>query len=301
MSAAVIGAVLGLCVAGGLWLVCARLLATRRPGMAERIAPYVGSNTVAAAPPSRGPMGTLLALAQPSLSALTGSSGSSIGQRLSRAGRAPDLDRFRMEQIAAAGLGFLAGIALGGLAVIRGAPPLGIVVLGAVGAVLGVLFHDRRLTASAKRRQQRISQQLPTSAELLAFAVAAGESPSVALHRVATSVTGDLSDEISEAVVDMRAGAPLDGALRSVADRCGSPDVERFIDGLLVSIERGTPLVEVLRAQAGDARAAERRRLMEIAGRKDVAMLLPVVFLILPTIILIALFPGYRNLQGLIT
>jgi tight adherence protein C len=206
-----------------------------------------------------------------------------------------------MEQIAVAGLGLLSGVVLGALAVIRGAPPLGVVALGAVGAVIGVLFHDRRLTTNAKRRQRRISQQLPTSAELLAFAVAAGESPSVALHRVAVSVVGDLSDEISEAVVDMRAGAPLDVALRSAADRCGSPDVERFIDGLLVSIERGTPLVEVLRAQAGDARAAERRRLMEIAGRKDVAMLLPVVFLILPTIIVIALFPGYRNLQGLIT
>jgi tight adherence protein C len=301
MSRAVIGALLGLCIAGGVWLVLTRWIATKRPGMAARIAPFLGSAAVTPPPPSRGPMGTLVALAQPSLAAMTGSSGSSIAQRLSRAGRLPDVDRFRMEQIAVAGIGLLLGMVLGALAVIRGAPPLGVLVLGAVGAVIGVLFHDRRLTANAKRRQRRISQQLPTAAELLAFAVAAGESPSVALHRVATSVVGDLSDEISEAVVDMRAGAPLDVALRSVADRCGSADVERFIDGLLVSIERGTPLVEVLRAQAGDARAAERRRLMEIAGRKDVAMLLPVVFLILPTIIVIALFPGYRNLQGLIT
>lgn len=82
-----------------------------------------------------------------------------------------------------------------------------------------------------------------------------------------------------------------------MADRTGSPDVERFVDGLIVSLERGTPLAEVLRAQAADARAADRRTLMEIAGRKDVAMLIPVVFFILPTVVLIALFPGIRSLQ----
>jgi tight adherence protein C len=56
-------------------------------------------------------------------------------------------------------------------------------------------------------------------------------------------------------------------------------------------------MAEVLRAQAADARAAGRRSLMEAAGRKDVAMLIPVVFLILPTVVLIALFPGFQSLQ----
>jgi tight adherence protein C len=36
---------------------------------------------------------------------------------------------------------------------------------------------------------------------------------------------------------------------------------------------------------------------MEFAGRKDVSMLIPVVFLILPTVVVIALFPGFRSLH----
>jgi len=132
---------------------------------------------------------------------------------------------------------------------------------------------------------------------LLAFAVAAGESPVVALERVANTVHGDLADEIRGAIADLRGGLTLDEALKGVSDRTGSVDVERFVDGIIISLERGTPLAEVLRAQAADARAAERRKLMELAGRKDVAMLIPVVFFILPTVVLIALFPGIRSLE----
>jgi tight adherence protein C len=69
------------------------------------------------------------------------------------------------------------------------------------------------------------------------------------------------------------------------------------VDGIVVALERGTPLAEVVRAQAEDARAAEQRRLMELAGRKDVAMLVPVVFLVLPTVVLIALYPGVQSLR----
>lgn len=300
MSTGVTGALLGLIVAGGLWLIANRLAATRRPNLAARVTPHLVRQQIPGPEPSRGPLSTLLTLAHPRLMVLTGTSMATVADRLQRAGRAPDVDRHRLEQVAAAALGIVAGVGLGVIVVLRGGPLLGLTVLCGVGGVLGVLLHDRHLSAAGRKRQQRIGQQLPTVAELLAFAVAAGESPSVALQRVSTTVHGDLADEIGTAVIDMRSGMPLEAALRGVANRCGSSDVERFIDGVLISIERGTPLVEVLRAQAADARALERRRLMEVAGRKDVAMLLPVVFFILPTIIAIALFPGYRNIQGLI-
>jgi tight adherence protein C len=66
---------------------------------------------------------------------------------------------------------------------------------------------------------------------------------------------------------------------------------------MLVALDRGTPLADVLRAQAHDARAEERQRLMESAGRRDVAMLVPIVFLVLPSVVLIAAFPAIRALE----
>lgn len=141
-----------------------------------------------------------------------------------------------------------------------------------------------------------MSEQLPTVAELLAFAVAAGEAPLAALDRVARTVTGELADEISLLVGQVRGGTPFIPALRSLSDRCPSPTVARFVDGVAVATERGTPLSDVLRAQAADARAAGRRALLESAGRKEVLMLVPVVFFILPVIVVIALFPGIHGL-----
>jgi tight adherence protein C len=53
----------------------------------------------------------------------------------------------------------------------------------------------------------------------------------------------------------------------------------------------------VLRAQAQDSRDQAKRELLESAGRKEVAMLVPLVFLILPTTIAFAIFPGIMVLQ----
>jgi tight adherence protein C len=59
-----------------------------------------------------------------------------------------------------------------------------------------------------------------------------------------------------------------------------------------VAVERGTPLADVLRAQAQDVRDMGRRRLMETGGKKEIAMMVPVVFLVLPVTVLFAVYPG---------
>ncbi|HEY5199355.1 MAG TPA: type II secretion system F family protein, partial [Acidothermaceae bacterium] len=70
-----------------------------------------------------------------------------------------------------------------------------------------------------------------------------------------------------------------------------------FVDGVAVAVERGTPLADVLRAQAVDVREASKRALLESGGKKEVAMMVPVVFFILPVTMLFALFPGFVSLR----
>jgi tight adherence protein C len=82
-----------------------------------------------------------------------------------------------------------------------------------------------------------------------------------------------------------------------MADRTSLPSIARFTDGVSVAVERGSPLAEVLRAQAHDARDVGRRQLMETGGRKEVLMMVPVVFLILPVTVLFAIFPGLAVLR----
>ena len=66
---------------------------------------------------------------------------------------------------------------------------------------------------------------------------------------------------------------------------------------MVIAAERGTPLAEVLRAQAQDVREAGRRAVMEAGGRKEIAMMIPVVFLVLPVTVLFAVFPGFAFLR----
>lgn len=290
------GAVVGLMLALGAISLGSWAGRLRAPGLLERIAPYVpataATRAILAPQPTAG--SAMLALVA-SATRRPGRS-DSIQTRLRRAGRA-DVQRYRLEQTSAGVAGCIAGGILGMVASAQGAPVIAVLVLAAIGAVVGAMAIDWQLGQQVQRRMSRIRQQLPSTAELLAFSVAAGETPVAAIDRVTATLAGDLSDELRQALGDIRGGAPLDMALRGVCDRTGSPEVERFVDGLIVSMERGTPLADVLRAQAGDARAAQRRLLMEIAGRKDVAMLVPVVFFILPTVVLVALFPGLQGLR----
>jgi tight adherence protein C len=56
-------------------------------------------------------------------------------------------------------------------------------------------------------------------------------------------------------------------------------------------------LADVLVAQAMDARESSRRALIEAGGRKEIAMMVPVVFLVLPISVLFVLFPGFYGLS----
>jgi len=73
--------------------------------------------------------------------------------------------------------------------------------------------------------------------------------------------------------------------------------VARFAQGISVAVERGTPLSDVLHAQAADVREAGRRELIEVAARKEVLMMVPVVFLVLPVTVFFAFWPGVVGLS----
>ena len=53
----------------------------------------------------------------------------------------------------------------------------------------------------------------------------------------------------------------------------------------------------MLRAQAQDVRESGRRALMELGGKREVVMLVPVVFLILPVTVVFAVFPSLATLR----
>jgi tight adherence protein C len=285
MSAGLTGMLLGLLAAVGLVLVISYAPPFRSVRLVDRLAPYVHDTP----PPSR-----LLGTAtEPGLlTAVRRVFGPAIGdgarlvdrmlggraavrRRLDSLATDATVEDFRVEQVVWGGLGLLGAaivaavgsVAAGGLNVLSAG------LLCVAGLMGGVLGRDWWLTQQVQRREELLLAEFPVVAELLALAVTAGESPTAAIARVTRLSGGELARELGEALGRARAGVPLVDALQQVADRTSLDPLARFIDGLLVAIERGTPLAEVLRAQAADVREAGKRRLLEAGGRKEIAMM----------------------------
>jgi tight adherence protein C len=304
MTGALAGAGLGLVAGLGLLMAIVRIPLLRRPTLDQRLAPYLRDS----APPSRllradrtlTPFPTLERLVAPFVGdaarllarALGGHA--SVRRRLDRAGREMSVEDFRSQQVVWAAIGLAAGLgaslvltAHGGFSVVL------LLLLCLAGAVGGLLLRDQALSREVTRREERIMAEFPTIAELLALAVAAGEGPVGALERVTRIGRGELARELSRALAEACAGQSLVQAMQGVAARTSLAPLTRFVDGVAIAVERGTPLADVLRAQAVDVREAGKRALLEAGGRKEIAMMVPVVFLVLPVTVLFALFPGF--------
>lgn len=170
---------------------------------------------------------------------------------------------------------------------------VGGVIFGTVmGAVLGFILRDYRLSSQIKSRETRMLAEFPSLAEMMALAVGAGESANGALERIARTASGELAGEFARILGETRSGVPLTIALQHFSDRVRLAPLSRFVDGLTVAIERGTPLADVMRAQSQDVRDLAKRELMESAGKKEIAMMFPLVFGVLPLTVLFSIFPG---------
>ncbi len=302
------GVLIGLVGGLGLLLIWLGLPRHRRVGLADRVLPYVRDT---ATPAALGPMrpqrrgaapimvigATVIAPLARGVERVLGGAGS-VRRRLLRAGHAPDVDRFRAEQVVWGAIGAAAALAIGLVGFATGSGNVLLAVSGVLGAAaFGVLARDWWLSHQARRREERMLLEFPTIAELLALSVSAGEGAIAALERVTRLSHGELADELRRCLADARAGANLPTALAGLADRSGLPSLTRFVDGIIVAVQRGTPLAEVLRAQAQDVREAGRRAVMEEAGRREILMMVPVVFLILPITVVFVAFPGLSFLD----
>ena len=302
MNPMLLGGILGAVAATGLLMAILSTPPLRRPTLSDRIAPYLAE----AGRPSRllTGSGSVTTTALGRLTAplvrdavrfvdkIMGGRGS-VERRLTAIESPLTVDQFRIEKVMWGSLGAAIGAGIGLLAVILGqSNPFILVLLIVVSAAAGVLGRDWWLTQAVGKQDEEIIAEFPVIAEMLALSVTAGESPMGAIDRVTKLAQGPLVTQLNGVLAEARAGTPFLAALTHLRDRTRLEPLARFLDGMAVAIERGTPLADVLRAQAADVRALSKRQLLESGGRKEIAMMVPVVFLVLPITILFALYPG---------
>lgn len=293
--------VLGVALGTGMLLVLGRLPRWAAPSLTRRIAPYLRDiadpRGLTPLPPTTvaSPWQTIRDRLASSWVGLGGGGG--VARRLRQAGRSQDVVAFRAQQLGWA----VAGVGLGGALVValtlmdRGGPTL--VAIPPLLAAAGVVGCDHMLSRAARQRIARVEEELPTVLEFLALCLAAGEGLRDALRRVGEVGSGVLTGELRGAVLASSTGSSLPDALLAVSKSMDVPALARAVEHLVAAMDRGAPLAHVLQEQAVDAREDAKRGLLEMAGRKEILMLLPLVFLILPLSVLFAIFPGIVMLR----
>lgn len=311
MTPALAGALLGLLAASGALMAVYASPPMRPVLLYERVAPYLGhprpasrllapSMTAAPFVVFRRLFGPLLSDGLRALDVVLGGS-SSVARRLTGLGREADVEEFRIEQAVWGAVGMCATAVLGGVAGIAAGAVDPVVIGGAsaTAALGGFLGRDWWLTQQLARRERRMVSELPVVADLLALSVVAGEGPAEALSRVSGMTRGELAGDLGAALGRARAGVPLTRSLNDLATSTTCESFARLLKAVSIAMERGTPLAHVLRAQAIDARDVAKRALLDAGGKKEISMMLPVVFMILPVTVMFALYPGLLTLTSI--
>jgi tight adherence protein C len=281
-----LGALLGGLAGAGLLMAILGSPPLRRPTMSDRIAPYLADT----AQPSRllsgrEQGGTVTALGRLTAPLIRDAvriidrvvgGRASVDRRLTALDSPLTVDQFRIEQVLWGCVGALLGGGVGLLAVLFGqSNPVILILLIVASSAAGVLGRDWWLTQAVSKRDAEIIAEFPVIAEMLALAVTAGEGPMSAIDRITRLAQGPLVRQLGGVLAETRSGTPFLTSITHLRDRTRLEPLARFLDGMAVAIERGTPLADVLRAQAADVRALGKRQLLESGGRKEIAMMVP--------------------------
>lgn len=163
--------------------------------------------------------------------------------------------------------------------------------------IAGCIFlPDARLKSSVQMRQKQVRRALPDILDLLTISVEAGLGFEQAIDRITGAVPGPLSDEFNRMMGEMRAGSSRADALVALEQRVGVEEVKSFVLSMVQADQFGVSIGRVLRAQADEMRIKRRQMAQEAAQKAPVKMLLPMVFLIFPSLFVVILGPAVLSI-----
>ena len=144
------------------------------------------------------------------------------------------------------------------------------------------------------KRQREVRHHLPDALDLLEICISSGMGMDTAWNAVADEirpVSATLADEMALANLELHLGAPREDVLRHMAARTRAEEISSLV-GVLVQSERfGTSVSVALRVFAESLREERSFRARENAEKAAVKLLIPMVTLIFPVIVMVAIGP----------
>jgi tight adherence protein C len=149
-----------------------------------------------------------------------------------------------------------------------------------------------QLRSQISRRQGGIVKALPDCLDLLTICVEAGLGFDAAMGKVYDKWDNDLSVAFGRVLQEIQLGKIRRDALRDMAKRMDVPDVTSFTAAIIQADQLGVSISKILRIQSDQMRVKRRQRAQEKAHQAPVKMLIPMVFLIFPSIWIVLLGPS---------
>lgn len=158
--------------------------------------------------------------------------------------------------------------------------------------LLGFFFPDLRLYSKGIERRQAISLQLPDTLDQMSIAVQAGLGFDAAMIRVARNGKGALATEMIRAMQDIQVGQPRRVAYADLGERCGVPELRRFMRAIVQAETYGLALSDVLHTQADEMRIQRRQRAEMKAMEIPVKVVFPLILCIMPSMFIVLVGPA---------
>ena len=159
---------------------------------------------------------------------------------------------------------------------------------------IGYFLPNFVLSNKIKTRQQENRSGFPDVMDLMIVSAEAGLTTEGSIERIANEIARThpvLSEQLSLAAIEIRAGKPLDEALRSFGERVGLEEVQGFATMIQQSKELGTSVSDALRVYSDEMRHKRMMAAEEKAYALPAKLSVPVTGFILPIVIGVAVVP----------
>ena len=170
-----------------------------------------------------------------------------------------------------------------------------VVILAGAAGMMGYYLPVFILSRRVRKRQLSIREGFPDALDMLLVCVESGLGLDGALARVADEIGRAhplLSEQFGFIGRELRVGRDREVALRSMAERIGIDEVTSLVTLLIQTDKLGTSIGDALRAHAYEMRSTRLLRAEEKAMKLPVKLSIPLIFFILPALLLVILAPA---------
>jgi tight adherence protein C len=174
-------------------------------------------------------------------------------------------------------------------------PVQNIIILAGAAAMLGYFTPVYYISRRVSQRQLSIREGFPDALDMLLVCVESGLGLDGALARVSQEIGRAhplLSEQFGFVGRELRVGRDREVALRSMAERIGIDEVSSLVTLLIQTDKLGTSIGDALRAHAYEMRSTRLLRAEEKAMKLPVKLSMPLIFFILPALLLVILSPA---------